>query len=165
MNWKEITARLTGISCPIFGLSWNPAEPEIKKARRVVAFLEDRRVLFNPLDIETQGYCIDSVIEIRQFLTNVLGEMPDRDGLSEHLRAIRAACRKFLDTLEQRKLDRIILSYDFEREPENYLFYSALGELRSAIGFRLGMIAVMYGLSVEDDLAKILPPKPAEDDA
>ena len=29
MNFKAILNRLTGLSCPIFGISWNPIESEI----------------------------------------------------------------------------------------------------------------------------------------
>jgi hypothetical protein len=45
MKLVEITSRLTGISCPVFGVSWTPPEPERAIARRVIAFLENRRVL------------------------------------------------------------------------------------------------------------------------
>jgi hypothetical protein len=35
-----------------------------------------------------------------------------------------------------------------------------LGELRSAVGLHLAVIAVKYGLEIEDDLGAILPPEP-----
>ena len=44
MKFREITSRLTGISSPIFGVSWNPPPAEVTIARRAIAFLEDRRV-------------------------------------------------------------------------------------------------------------------------
>jgi hypothetical protein len=52
MNTKQILSHLTGLSCPIFGISWNPTEPEISITKRVITFLEDRRVLYNPYDME-----------------------------------------------------------------------------------------------------------------
>ena len=61
MKFKEIVNRLTGFSIPVFGVSWNPPEPEVAVARRVLAFLEDRRVLFNPYHLEVEYQCIDSV--------------------------------------------------------------------------------------------------------
>jgi len=42
MKFSEIANRLTGISTPFGGASWQPAEMEIAAARRVIAFLEDR---------------------------------------------------------------------------------------------------------------------------
>jgi len=44
MKFSEIANRLTGISTPFGGASWQPAEMEIAAARRVITFLEDRRV-------------------------------------------------------------------------------------------------------------------------
>ncbi len=46
MKFSEIANRLTGIATPFGGASWQPAEMEIISARRVIAFLEDRRVLY-----------------------------------------------------------------------------------------------------------------------
>ena len=47
MNFTDIRERLTGISCPFFGISWNPTEIDRTKANRIIRFLEDRRVLYN----------------------------------------------------------------------------------------------------------------------
>ena len=59
MIFREIRERLTGISCPIFGVSWNPSETERTKAIKIIRFLEDRRVLYNPYEQE----CLISIIE------------------------------------------------------------------------------------------------------
>ena len=42
---------MTGLSCPIFGISWNPSEDETAIAARIIRYLEDRRVLFNPSEM------------------------------------------------------------------------------------------------------------------
>jgi len=57
MKFKQIIGRLTGFSVPIFGVSWNPPEPEVQKARRVLTYLEDRRVLYNPDSLEVPEQC------------------------------------------------------------------------------------------------------------
>jgi hypothetical protein len=61
MNYKQIIARLTGFSTPIFGVSWNPPETDIAIAQRVIAFLEDRRVFYNPYHMEVEYQCISSI--------------------------------------------------------------------------------------------------------
>ena len=48
MKFQEILSRITGLSVPVFGVSWTPPAAEVTIARRVVTFLEDRRVLYNP---------------------------------------------------------------------------------------------------------------------
>ena len=157
MHYKEIVSRITGFSIPIFGVSWEPSEPEITVARRVVAFLEDRRVLYNDYELEVPEHCVESVMMLREFLTSTLQSLPNQEGLAEHLRAMRAACREFLDDVQEGQR-RLIIRSSFDSGPRSWRFFTSLGKLRSEIGIRLGVLAVMYGLEVEDNLARILPP-------
>lgn len=69
MKFREIINRITGISVPVFGVQWNPPETEISKARRIITFLEDRRVLYAPENLENIDHCIESILRIREFLT------------------------------------------------------------------------------------------------
>ena len=96
-EFSEIVNRLTGISTPFGGASWQPAEMEIAAARRVIAFLEDRRVLYEPSEMEVPSHCVHSVIEIRHRLSDELGKLDSGSELAASLRAMRAACRKFLE--------------------------------------------------------------------
>ena len=154
MEFKEIASRLTGFSIPVFGVSWNPPEPEVAVARRVLAFLEDRRVLFNPYHLEVADQCVQSVVAIRRFLTEEIGHLSGHSKLGEHLRGIRAACRKFLDGMHPgpRQILRSYWPGPFESE-----FFTQLGELRASIGIRIAALALMHGLDVEGDLASALP--------
>jgi hypothetical protein len=86
MKFTEIANRLTGISTPLGGMSWQPNEVEVSAARRVIAFLEDRRVLYAPDELEVQSHCVHSVLEIRHFLKRRLWKrlqriesLPERD--------------------------------------------------------------------------------------
>ena len=54
MKFEEIAKLLTGISCPVFGLQWSPTEADCVVARRMIRFLEDRRVLYVPYDVENR---------------------------------------------------------------------------------------------------------------
>jgi hypothetical protein len=154
MTYKQVLNRITGFSTPIFGISWKPPKPEVVTARRVLAYLEDRRVLYNPYHLEVADQCIQSVLDIRRFLTDVVGQLDDNSKLAEHLRAIRAACRAFLD--KNAHGSRRILHASWPG-PFESSFFTALGELRSAIGVHVAAIAVMHGLDVEPNLASILP--------
>jgi|SRR6267143_6807420 len=155
MNFKKLASRVTGISIPVFGVSWNPPEPEITRAERVIAFMEDRRVLYNPCAWEEPDHCIDSVIQIRAFLTNELQTLKRDSEISLRLTTLRAACRKFLDTLQQHGVTggRRSMHGMFSE----FTFSSALGELRGIVGFQLLLLAQSYGLNVEDDLTTIFP--------
>ena len=156
MKFSEITTRLTGISCPVFGVQWNPPEADVVVARRLISYLEDRRVLYNPNELEVPAHCVESVLDMRRFLTHELGHGSLATEFDASLRAMRLACRKFLDAV-QHDNGRVI-TYGFERgHYASWFFLSALGELRGVFGIHLTRIAAQHGLDVEEPLASILP--------
>lgn len=159
MKFAEIASRITGFSIPVFGVSWNPPVPEVAFAQRLITFLEDRRVLFNDNELETPEYCAQSVIKIREHLTDTLQQLGANGNLADHIRPMRNACRNFLNSIGDDKRARFIINSSFRDGYESWSFFAALGNLRAELGMRIGAIAVMYGLEVEDDLAKILPPE------
>ena len=97
LKGKAIASRLTGISCPIAGINWEPPVDEQEKARKLIVFLSDRRVLYNPFHMEIGDYVIDSVLRIRERLIHDLEEIRSDSVLRESLLAMSAACRKFMD--------------------------------------------------------------------
>jgi hypothetical protein len=159
MTYKEIASKITGFSCPIFGVSWNPPKLEIETATKIITFLEDRRVLYNPYELEMPSHCQESVIGIREFLTEQLYNTDKDSELGKIIRGMRSACRKFLDSTQKspfiKEIERgigIHLSMGMTME-----FYSGIGELRGTIGILIGKLLVMFGLDCESDLLKIIP--------
>ena len=155
MKFKEIASRVTGFSVPVFGVSWNPPEAERSIARRLLTALEDKRVLYNPTQLEMPEHCIQSVIEIRHLLTHELPGLKEDSPLGIHIRGMRSACRKFLDTIQaDERITRFGMSHGHYA---SWVFLSAIGELRGVCGLHLAAIATQYGLDIEKDLASIIP--------
>ncbi|MEG1291808.1 MAG: prepilin peptidase [Lachnospiraceae bacterium] len=159
MRFTELANKLTGISCPVFGISWNPVETQRSIARRIIIFLEARRVLFGDYGDEALYQCIESVTKIKEYLSSELPAIEDHTELNAYIRSMRKSCNKFLSCFP-------ILSYIFsggkcryckEGNPEYWYFVSTIGELRGVFGIMIGQIAKAYGLDVEDDLARIIP--------
>ena len=142
---KELAQRLNGVSIPIFGVSWTAPEPQRKVVRGVLAFLEDRRVLYNPYNIEIEREVSESVLEIRRELTKAIQALPEDSPAAPALRAMRAASREYLD--------------QSHRFPHHMGFMLALGELRAHFGLQIAFLAIEYGLDIEEDLAQIIPPE------
>lgn len=162
MKFQEIANRLTGISIPIFGVSWNPPEAQVTIARRVVTFMEDRRVLYIPSEMEVPYHCVESVNQMREFLTKELLGIESSSELSASLRAMRAACRKFLNEVGNEDGDLV----RFGAHPGHYaswIFNGALGELRGVFGIHIARLAAHHGLDIEDELASILPTQDVDD--
>ena len=158
----EIVSRITGFSVPVFGIQWNPSEAERVVARRVVTFLEDRRVLYSPSQMEVPSHCVESVLRIRESLTSELGKLDAASDISASLRAMRAACRKFLKTVDVD--DRTPIIYGAQRgHYASWIFNGAVGELRGVFGIHIALLATKHGLDVEDELATIIPAAAKDD--
>ena len=140
LKFKEAASRLTGFSVPLFGVQWNPPEAECVAARRVLAFLEDRRVLYVPSEMEAPDHCMQSVIMIREFLTAELGKLQPGDALASILIPIRSACRKFLSTVEADER-RAIRFGAHQGHFASWIFNGAVGELRGVVGLHVARLA------------------------
>lgn len=161
---RSLVHRLNGLSLPIIGASWVPPPDEREIIRRFLTFLEDRRVLFVPTYMEVPGEVTFSIQRIREAATATLQELSDKSEAAGSLRALRAACRRFLEeprpdfrNLSPRRLDH----WD-DRDGFGPGFFTALGEFRATVGVHIAMLAHRFDLDVEGDLAAVLPP-PGED--
>ncbi|MCK4686800.1 MAG: hypothetical protein KAT66_01610 [Candidatus Lokiarchaeota archaeon] len=146
--FKKIAKSITGVSTPIFGLSWNPPETDRQIARKFILFLEDRRVLFYPYHMEIPYHVNESILEIRKYLTEIIQKLSENSELNSNLKAMRAACRKYLDI-------NPVTSKRYRRfGPEDI---TALGELRGVFGINLAEISVKYGIDIDNELGETLP--------
>ena len=158
MKFKEIIERINGLSAGMggfsIGASWNPTKTDKDHVKEIVTYLEDRRVLYNPSEMEVPHHCVDSVLDIRRFLTAKINDIQDAR-LIVILGGMRAACRKFLDSVGA---DRDIVRFGSSQGHwASWSFNGAIGELRGVFGLYLAELATLYELDIEDDLAGILP--------
>lgn len=166
MKFSEIAGRITGIGTPILSLQWKPPVVDIEIAREVMVFLEDRRVLYSPYEVEMPDHVVASVFQIRHFLTDCLRRGGVATELSDSLNAMRTACRKFIESVGDRRGPDLHLPTSSEivrGGTPSWIFNQALGELRGVFGMHIAQLAVRYRLDVPDDLATILPLDPAQD--
>ena len=157
MHFKEILARITGVSVPIFGIQWQPTTPQIKVARDLMRELEDKRVLYRAQDmeglehIEGSHHCVYSVMDMRQKLTMSMQQVDTDDPLYKQLQKIRRASRDFCDVIGSPK-------FDTSPAPvQKSLLSRELAKFRQVVGSAVGAISIAYGLDIEDELASIIP--------
>jgi hypothetical protein len=150
LKGKELLSRLTGISiASVAGISWKPPVDERGRAYQLLVFLEDRRVLYNPHDMENAHHMVQSVLEIRKRLTSDLESIDKECPLKHSLAAMQAACRKFLDETQETH------GHGYHLDP---FMLQRLGELRALFGVHVAILAASYDLEVEGNLLTILPP-------
>lgn len=146
--------RVTGIGGFGFSVNWEKVDGDEQIARNVIAFLEDRRVLFADRHGEDEMYCVQSAIASRVFLTEQLARAKPGKSLAMSIKAMRAAFRHFVEISGPNGRDFRNLRHGYwDTDP----FSLALGELRGQVGQHLLLIAYHYGIEVEDELAAILP--------
>jgi hypothetical protein len=126
-------------------------------ARAVISCLEDRRVLYDPHDVELPHDALQSVFEIHSFLTETLAKGGIAKELADVLRAMEGACRKFAGAHGADDERGLYLRHSLNHDWERGTFYRALGELRGVFGIHIATLAVRYDLDVPDELATILP--------
>jgi hypothetical protein len=154
MKFSEIASRLNSIGTPFVSVGWVPAKADAAIAKKIIRFLEDRRMLFNACAEEEPHHCYLSALEIRKTLTDQLADVSEGSDLFKHLIGIRAACRTFLDRSPSSE-SRFDLHDRYSMHSNQ--FFIALGELRATVGYHVALMAVKWEINVEKDLARVLP--------
>jgi hypothetical protein len=160
--------RVNSVTTPVGGLSWTPPPSERDDVLKLVVFLEDRRALFDPYNVEATAMVEHSVQEIRVELTRVLQKLGETSRAGEPLRTMRTACQRYLsrapafrDEPYWHRRPRYHGGPGFDEAHDDFIM--ALGELRGVFGTCLGQIASRYEIEVHGQLAELLP-TPVEDE-
>jgi len=152
LKGRKLAARLVGISTPVGGIDWEPPAGERERAKQVLKYLAEQRVLWDPYDIAIGSFVTESILDMRERLSHDLKDVPGDSVLGEALRAMRAACRMFWD---ENQSPRSGYGPPYEAQ-----LHSTLGELRALFGIHIARIACAYDLEVDSHLVGILPPEP-----
>lgn len=154
----KLFSRITGLSTPVFGISWTPPKDEAEIARKIITFLEDRRVLYVRYEDEQLRDATESILTIRSKLTEYIGELDSKSDLQRPLRAMRNACLHFLGGTEHINTRSVPANvYHGKWSKDEVRFFVELGKLRAVFGFHLLQIAIEYDIDVEERLAVIFP--------
>jgi len=158
---NELRPRLDGFGIGPLHFALPQHANDAAVARQVLSDLEGRRVLYNPWQLEVESQCVDSVLTLRDFLSERIGEVDKGSALAPLLRQMRAACLRFLD--ESNGPPWVMFAPSFHHGPAgDGQFWTALGELRALVGICVATIAERYDLDVEAGLSAILPPVPTD---
>jgi hypothetical protein len=155
LKGRELATRLTGILIPADRISWKPPVDERDKARRLLLYLAGQRALHYPYDREIGSFIVQSILDISERLTCDIESLSTDSLLRKILRAVQAACHKFLDENQSPSA-----GYG---GPYQAQLYCTLGELRALLGIHIARIAFIYDLEVDACLGDILPPEPEQE--
>ncbi len=146
--------KFKGLSVFGVGASWEITNTDRDAVRAFLAYLEDRRALYVPTQLEVEGDVRWSVEDIRKRCTEALGKLGEGSSATPHVRAIRQACRRYM-THERPEYPNLMPRGPEISHQAGWLI--ALGELRAIVGFHIGVLAAAYDIELEDELAGIVP--------
>lgn len=142
---------LNGFSTSLGGISWNKTTSSKEMFTHLLFFLESKRILVNPIELEFKDWCIESVLEIKQQLVSITQELKLKDFDAAIIRNLIDACNDYLDTVKPMNLPGII--YKNDGRWEDLSFDRAMKTFRSSFKQEIVKIEKKYRLKFH----KIIP--------
>lgn len=99
---------LNGISLPFGGISWNKAKSKKDIFSFLLIYLESKRILVNPIEMEKKEWCMESVLEIKKQLVTITEKTDFKKDDLAIIRNMIEACNQYLDTVSKMDLPFII---------------------------------------------------------
>ena len=142
---------LNGFSTSIGGISWNKTTSSKELFTHLLFFLESKRILVNPIELEFKDWCIESVLEIKQQLVSITQELKLKDFDADIIRNMIDACNDYLDTVKPMNLPGII--YKKDDRWEDLSFDRAMKAFRNSFKQEIAKVEKKYRLKFH----KIIP--------
>lgn len=120
--------RLTGISTPIGGISWEKCTSEKERIQYLFFYLESKRILTNPIEFECVDQCTNSVLETKNALVEITKDIDFRESTLSYIRSMIKACNAFLDGVNRLDLPHIV--YKLEDRWEDIQFDKIMKQFR-----------------------------------
>lgn len=146
--------RTAGYSKSLELLQSKRIEPII--ARKIITFMEDRRVLWQTFDAEFPDRVRRSLDDLRLYLVNLQSELNNGSPLGRVLLSLVKTIHVFFNMVEHSDLAALKCNCE---DPEWRRFSDALAVLRKAIGLQIDNLANVYGIEITSDLKSIVPSK------
>lgn len=137
--------RITGIDTPFGGVSWEYTETAKHGIQELFYFLETKRVLTNPIEMEKKDWCSRSAIEIKTKIAEVLGKYHFNAETISCLRSMADACNSFLDCLDVVPNEDIIYK-NSSGDWENIIYSKAMRTFRAVLKEKIELLSTAYNL-------------------
>lgn len=144
---------LNGISTPFGGVSWNKANSVKDKFSFLLFYLESKRILVNPIDMEKKEWCIESVLEIKKQLVSITEDIAFKKDDLSIIRNMIKACNQYLDTVSPLDLPNIIYkSHAQEGSWCDLQFDKAMKQFRNSFKQEIESIEKRYRISFHKNI-------------
>ena len=141
---------INGISVPFGGISWSKSNSPKEAFSYLFLFLESKRILVNPIDMEFKEWCIKSVLEIKETLVSITKDIKFKKDEISIIRDLIDACNTYLDTVSQMNLNGII--YKNGDRWEDLSFDKAMKKFRLSFKAQIDIIERKYKLKFNKEI-------------
>ena len=144
---------LNGVSTPIGGISWNKTYSVKDKFSFLLRYLESKRILVNPIEMEKKEWCIESVLEIKKQLVAIIEEAVFKEDDLNFIRNMIDSCNQYLDSVSVLDLPNIIYKSNSREGSWNDLqFDKAMKQFRKSFKQEIELIENRYHLSFNKNI-------------
>ena len=137
--------KLNGISVPIGGISWEYTESGQKGIQEMFYYLESKRLLINPKEMEKKEWSEKSAIEIKNKLVDILSRYK-YDQMVD-------ACNEFLDNMQRVEV-RGILYKNLQSDWEDLEYGVAMKKFRKIFRDNIKLLAETYNITFSKEIPK-----------
>lgn len=141
---RKMKYEINGISLPFGGGSWNKKASAKEIFSSLLLFVESKRILVNPIEMEKKEWCIESVLEIKYTLVSVTESMTLTAEEKRMILNLVDACNVYLDKVQPMDLQTIIFKNGDKWE--DLSFDNAMKKFRNSFKVEINKIETKYGL-------------------
>lgn len=145
--------KLNGISVPIGGISWEYTESGQKGIQEMFYYLESKRLLINPKEMENKEWSEKSAIEIKNKLVDILSRYKYDQNIITIIKQMVDACNEFLDNMQRVEV-RGILYKNLQSDWEDLEYGVAMKKFRKIFRDNIKLHAETYNITFSKEIPK-----------
>lgn len=145
--------KLNGISVPIGGISWEYTESGQKGIQEMFYYLESKRLLINPKEMENKEWSEKSAIEIKNKLVDILSRYKYDQNIITIIKQMVDACNEFLDNMQRVEV-RGILYKNLQSDWEDLEYGVAMKKFRETFRDNIKILAETYNITFSKEIPK-----------
>ena len=145
--------KLNGISVPIGGISWEYTESGQKGIQEMFYYLESKRLLINPKEMENKEWSEKSAIEIKNKLVDILSRYKYDQNIITIIKQMVDACNEFLDNMQRVEV-RGILYKNLQSDWEDLEYGVAMKKFRKILRDNIKLLAETYNITFSKEIPK-----------
>lgn len=145
--------KLNGISVPIGGISWEYTESGQKGIQEMFYYLESKRLLINPKEMEKKEWSEKSAIEIKNKLVDILSRYKYDQNIITIIKQMVDACNEFLDNMQRVEV-RGILYKNLQSDWEDLEYGVAMKKFRKIFRDNIKLLAETYNITFSKEIPK-----------